>query len=174
MAPAFMTSRASPCRNATRKKVRIIPGQMRICSSRASLSFVIRSRQSEVCRCHSAPAPEEAQPPSHGPPSSTPAPPSCTNQPIATSPPQPPPPNSDIPAHHAPHVRAMRSILPTALLLALPGLALADDLVTKGRIKVQLFAAPAFVSEVSVDAYHMQCLSLDNNLYVRRLPRGKQ
>jgi hypothetical protein len=58
----------------------------------------------------------------------------------------------------------MRSILPTALLLS--GLALADDLVTKGRIKVQLFAAPAFVSEVSVDAYHMQCLSLDNNLYV--------
>jgi hypothetical protein len=58
------------------------------------------------------------------------------------------------------------SILPAAILLALPGLASADDLVTKGRIKVQLFAAPAFVSEVSVDAYHNQCLSLDNNLYV--------
>jgi len=56
----------------------------------------------------------------------------------------------------------MRAIPP---LLALLTLAAADDLVTKGRIKVQLFAAPAFVSEVSVDAYHDQCLSLDNNLY---------
>jgi hypothetical protein len=54
-------------------------------------------------------------------------------------------------------------ILPT--ILAIASLASADDLVTKGRIKVQLFAAPAFVSEVSVDAYNGQCLSLDNNLY---------
>lgn len=38
------------------------------------------------------------------------------------------------------------------------------DLVNKQRIKVQLFAGPAFVSEVSVDAYSNQCLSLDNNL----------
>ncbi|KAL5113429.1 hypothetical protein ACEQ8H_008697 [Pleosporales sp. CAS-2024a] len=56
-----------------------------------------------------------------------------------------------------------------ALALASPGLtwsssADTDALVTKGRIKVQLFAAPAFVSEVSVDAYNAQCLSLDNNL----------
>jgi hypothetical protein len=61
----------------------------------------------------------------------------------------------------------MRLYFPTtALALLISGLAAADDLVTKQRIKVQLFAAPAFVSEVSVDAYHMQCLSLDNNLYV--------
>jgi hypothetical protein len=52
-----------------------------------------------------------------------------------------------------------------ALLLLSATIAAADDLVTKGRIKVQLFAAPAFVSEVSVDAYDDQCLSLDNNLY---------
>jgi hypothetical protein len=59
----------------------------------------------------------------------------------------------------------MRS-LPALAVFLVAGLAAADDLVTKTRIKVQLFAAPAFVSEVSVDAYHMQCLSLDNNLYV--------
>lgn len=64
------------------------------------------------------------------------------------------------------HACAMMRILPTALLLLLCVLiATADDIVTKGRIKVQLFAAPAFVSEVSVDAYNNQCLSLDNNLY---------
>jgi hypothetical protein len=62
------------------------------------------------------------------------------------------------------------SLLPTTLLLAT--LTAADDIVTKARIKVQLFAAPAFVSEVSVDAYHMQCLSLDNNLYAPRLVTG--
>jgi hypothetical protein len=64
----------------------------------------------------------------------------------------------------------MRDLAPTttaaALLLLLCGIASADDIVTKNRIKVQLFAGPAFVSEVSVDAYHNQCLSLDNNLYV--------
>ena len=49
------------------------------------------------------------------------------------------------------------------------GLAAADDLVTRTRIKVQLFAAPAFVSEVSVDAYSQQCLSLDNNLIDGRI-----
>jgi hypothetical protein len=71
----------------------------------------------------------------------------------------------------APHARAtMRSFLLPVAILALVGLAAADDLVTKQRIKVQLFAAPAFVSEVSVDAYHMQCLSLDNNLCVRHPP----
>jgi hypothetical protein len=72
--------------------------------------------------------------------------------------------------HYTPRNTAMRplSLLPTALLLAT--LTTADDIVTKSRIKVQLFAAPAFVSEVSVDAYHMQCLSLDNNLYLAPTP----
>jgi hypothetical protein len=56
--------------------------------------------------------------------------------------------------------------LPIPLLLFCASVALADDIITKGRIKVQLFAAPAFVSEVSVDAYDKQCVSLDNNLYV--------
>ncbi|KAF1913443.1 hypothetical protein BDU57DRAFT_522343 [Ampelomyces quisqualis] len=60
----------------------------------------------------------------------------------------------------------MRFLPATLLALLSAGLAAADDLVTKGRIKVQLFAAPAFVSEVSVDAYDNQCLSLDNNLCV--------
>ncbi|KAF2029765.1 hypothetical protein EK21DRAFT_100983 [Setomelanomma holmii] len=49
-------------------------------------------------------------------------------------------------------------------MLLCAGLAVADDIVMKTRIKVQLFASPAFVSEVSVDAYNNQCLSLDNNL----------
>jgi hypothetical protein len=52
----------------------------------------------------------------------------------------------------------------TLLILLGSTLASADDLVTKSRIKVQLFAGPAFVSEVSVDAYDKACLSLDNNL----------
>lgn len=60
---------------------------------------------------------------------------------------------------------AMRYHSPTLLLLLSATLASADDLVTKTRIKVQLFAGPAFVSEVSVDAYDKACLSLDNNLY---------
>lgn len=66
-----------------------------------------------------------------------------------------------------PHLHLTNSVTMRAIppLLALLAIAAADDLVTKGRIKVQLFAAPAFVSEVSVDAYHDQCLSLDNNLY---------
>jgi hypothetical protein len=73
--------------------------------------------------------------------------------------------------HHPHHFVAtpdagaiMRALSSAALLLISATLAAADDLVTKGRIKVQLFAAPAFVSEVSVDAYNDQCLSLDNNL----------
>lgn len=72
------------------------------------------------------------------------------------------------PPHSDPHARAMKRILPLTLLCA--ALASADDLVTTNRIKVQLFAAPAFVSEVSVDAYHNQCLSLDNNLCVQACP----
>ncbi|KAF9693949.1 hypothetical protein EKO04_008071 [Ascochyta lentis] len=60
----------------------------------------------------------------------------------------------------------MRS-LPLAILssiLACANVAIAGDIITNFRIKVQLFAAPAFFSEVSVDAYNNQCLSLDNNL----------
>lgn len=58
---------------------------------------------------------------------------------------------------------------PQTVLILGASLAAADDLVTKTRIKVQLFAGPAFVSEVSVDAYDKQCLSLDNNLYVGKV-----
>lgn len=54
----------------------------------------------------------------------------------------------------------------STLLLAWASLAAADDTITAGKIKVQLYAAPSFLSEVSVDAYNNQCLSLDNNLYV--------
>ena len=57
------------------------------------------------------------------------------------------------------HVGAtMRSLPFTTLLLAWAGFAAADDTVTNGRIKVQLFATPSFLSEVSVDAYNNQCL----------------
>ena len=52
------------------------------------------------------------------------------------------------------------------LLSAWTGTVLADDTISGTKIKVQLFAAPSFLSEVSVDAYNNQCLSLDNNLYV--------
>lgn len=60
----------------------------------------------------------------------------------------------------------MRSPLLAILSLALAcaHVATAGDTITDFRIKVQLFAAPAFFSEVSVDAYNNQCLSLDNNL----------
>jgi hypothetical protein len=59
------------------------------------------------------------------------------------------------------------SLVPfSTLLLAWAGFVLAGDTITSGKIKVQLFAAPSFLSEVSVDAYNNQCLSLDNNLYV--------
>lgn len=55
-------------------------------------------------------------------------------------------------------------MLLVVVALVLVDFAAADDTVTSGRIKVQLFAAPSFLSEVSVDAYNNQCLSLDNNL----------
>jgi len=51
-------------------------------------------------------------------------------------------------------------------LSAWTGTVQADDTISATKIKVQLFAAPSFLSEVSVDAYNNQCLSLDNNLYV--------
>ncbi|KAF2125228.1 hypothetical protein P153DRAFT_325808 [Dothidotthia symphoricarpi CBS 119687] len=59
----------------------------------------------------------------------------------------------------------MRALLAATLAL-LPTLlaATSTDLISASRIKVQLFAAPAFLSEVSVDAYSNICLSLDNNL----------
>lgn len=68
----------------------------------------------------------------------------------------------------------MRSLPPVTLLLAWAGFATADtvDPITQGRIKVQLFADPSFLSEVSVDAYNNQCLSLDNNLYASVLSRA--
>jgi hypothetical protein len=56
-----------------------------------------------------------------------------------------------------------------ALVCAWSGTAAAGDIITSLRIKVQLFAAPAFFSEVSVDAYNNLCLSLDNNLYLAPL-----
>ncbi|USP74693.1 hypothetical protein yc1106_01967 [Curvularia clavata] len=52
----------------------------------------------------------------------------------------------------------------SALLLSWAALVTASDTITPSKIKVQLFAAPSFLSEVSVDAYNNQCLSLDNNL----------
>ncbi|KAF1946935.1 hypothetical protein EJ02DRAFT_450269 [Clathrospora elynae] len=58
----------------------------------------------------------------------------------------------------------IRTLPSTALLLAWTQLTLAGDTITQGRIKIQLFAAPSFLSEVSVDAYNNICLSLDNNL----------
>jgi hypothetical protein len=85
----------------------------------------------------------------------------------------PSPPTADTPTQRScdcaepPNARAtMRSlslvILPS--LLACANVATASDMIAPNRIKVQLFAAPAFFSEVSVDAYDGQCLSLDNNL----------
>lgn len=65
-----------------------------------------------------------------------------------------------------------RLVSASAVLLAWTGTVLAGDTITAGKIKVQLFAAPSFLSEVSVDAYNNQCLSLDNNLYVARSTPG--
>ncbi|KAF2279009.1 uncharacterized protein EI97DRAFT_456418 [Westerdykella ornata] len=48
------------------------------------------------------------------------------------------------------------------LALAAPGDA--EDLVREDRIKVFLYAAPAFWQEVAVDAYRDACTNLDNNL----------
>jgi hypothetical protein len=51
------------------------------------------------------------------------------------------------------------------LLLSLIGFATAEEaLVASDRIKVFLFAAPAFHAEVGVDLKNNTCLSLDNNL----------
>ncbi|PVI04502.1 hypothetical protein DM02DRAFT_179289 [Periconia macrospinosa] len=50
------------------------------------------------------------------------------------------------------------------IFLALLGLVSADPVVTSDKIKVFLFGAPAFYSEVGVDVRNNTCLSLDNNL----------
>ena len=64
-----------------------------------------------------------------------------------------------------------RLVSASAVLLACTSTVLADDTISGTKIKVQLFAAPSFLSEVSVDAYNNQCLSLDNNLYVAHTRR---
>ena len=67
----------------------------------------------------------------------------------------------------------MRPLTVTALLLACVATGAADNaliMVSKMRIKVQLFASPSFISEVSVDVNNGVCLSLDNNLYADELP----
>jgi hypothetical protein len=46
------------------------------------------------------------------------------------------------------------------------GWAATEDAVREDRIKVFLFAAPAFFSEVAVDGWKDACVSLDNNLFV--------
>ena len=55
----------------------------------------------------------------------------------------------------------------TSLLVALSlSGAAAGSFVSPDRIKVFLFAAPAFWQEVAIDAYKNVCIDLDNNLYV--------
>ncbi|PSN69348.1 hypothetical protein BS50DRAFT_464356, partial [Corynespora cassiicola Philippines] len=51
-----------------------------------------------------------------------------------------------------------------ALVVLFAGSVVAGDVISGNRIKVFLFAAPAFFSEVAVDAYNNTCVSLDNNL----------
>lgn len=59
------------------------------------------------------------------------------------------------------------STLLTALAFLLHcGVGAAGNLVSEDRIKVFLFAAPAFWQEVAVDAYKNACVNLDNNLFV--------
>lgn len=43
-----------------------------------------------------------------------------------------------------------------------------DELVRDDRIKVFLYAAPAFWQEVAVDAFKDTCTDLDNNLFVSK------
>lgn len=79
----------------------------------------------------------------------------------------PSPPKSALRLRLNPNARAtMRGSILAILssVLACANVAIASDMIADNRIKVQLFAAPAFFSEVSVDAYNNQCLSLDNNL----------
>lgn len=46
----------------------------------------------------------------------------------------------------------------------------ADDIVRSDRIKVFLYAAPAFFQEVTIDAYKDSCTDLDNSLCVSPFP----
>jgi hypothetical protein len=81
--------------------------------------------------------------------------------------PPPSPPKRTLRLRLNPNARATMRSSPLAILssvLACANVATASDMIADNRIKVQLFAAPAFFSEVSVDAYNNQCLSLDNNL----------
>jgi hypothetical protein len=59
--------------------------------------------------------------------------------------------------------------LVSSIVLALCTAASADDTVSETRIKVFLFAEPAFYSQVQVDAVNNTCVSLQNNLYVTAL-----
>ena len=92
----------------------------------------------------------------------------CPRRPhLKAHPPPPPQPNAPATAPNPPNARATMRSLPLVVLpslLACATVASASDMIAANRIKVQLFAAPAFFSEVSVDAYDGQCLSLDNNL----------
>jgi hypothetical protein len=102
----------------------------------------------------------------------------CTSALDAVTPALPRPPSSLVARNHkrlraksllhaADMMFSSRRIPLSTLLLSLSawtGSVVAGDTITAGKIKVQLFAAPSFLSEVSVDAYNNQCLSLDNNL----------
>ncbi|CAI6337150.1 unnamed protein product [Periconia digitata] len=68
------------------------------------------------------------------------------------------------PQRHLPCYVDMWSLflMPFALLLAI--VAADDPVVTSDKIKVFLFGAPAFYSEVGVEVRNNTCLSLDNNL----------
>ena len=65
----------------------------------------------------------------------------------------------------------------TSVLLALSSSVVqvaANDAVNENRIKVFLFAEPAFYSEVQVDAANNTCVTLQNNLYVSHLSPAEQ
>ncbi|KAF2019181.1 hypothetical protein BU24DRAFT_447747 [Aaosphaeria arxii CBS 175.79] len=56
------------------------------------------------------------------------------------------------------------SLLMALSLFAIYNPTAADPGISKDRIKVFLFASPAFWGEVAIDAYKNQCIDLDNNL----------
>ena len=56
----------------------------------------------------------------------------------------------------------------TSFIFALLGVVAADP---EGHVKVFLFAHPAFISEVQIDALNSTCFSLRNNLYGFAYPR---
>jgi hypothetical protein len=63
-------------------------------------------------------------------------------------------------------MRPLRILTNVIVGLSLSVYGASDDLVGDDRIKVFLFAKPAFWSEVAVDAYNNVCIDLDNNLFV--------